>query len=169
MAWRPVLEEMGGAMKVHELKKLLVEHCHVAITVHCRLGGQKVDRSSAALAAKAAPDHHTGRMFDINNSKALLVTASQGRPSNFLASRVDDRKYGLVRKHDCFPVLLRPGSILLTESQSFPNNFLSKKGLLGCRSRWQAQSLVVDVLDRPDGGVRPPRDLQLQLFGRFKR
>ncbi len=96
MAWRPVLEEMGGAMKVHELKKLLVEHCHVAIAVHRRLGGQKVDRSSAALAAKAAPDHHTGRMFDVNNSKALLVKASQGRPSNFLASRVDDRKRGLV-------------------------------------------------------------------------
>ncbi len=60
MAWRPVLEEMGGTMQVHEAKQLLVQHRHVAITVHGCLGGQKEDRSPAAAAAKAAPDHYTG-------------------------------------------------------------------------------------------------------------
>ncbi len=40
-AGRPVLEEMGGAMQVHEEEQALVQHHHVAITVHSRLGGRK--------------------------------------------------------------------------------------------------------------------------------
>jgi hypothetical protein len=52
MAWSPVLEEVHGAMNLHEAKELLISH--VMITVHGHLCREEEDGPRKPFAAEAA-------------------------------------------------------------------------------------------------------------------
>ncbi len=74
MARGPILKEVGCTVVTHSEDQLVPQHVNVPFSVHGGLRGQEVEGASAALAAKAAPDHNARRMFDVNDNVTLLVT-----------------------------------------------------------------------------------------------